>query len=126
MNRKQKLDQALDALEEEIKNTPLSVRLEIDEYDSKPYKYTLMGGVRFNPKYLYFKELPTFIEEKLAILKMLNDYQEIPTLGKKFSENTYHIYMSPAVWESLIPTAHLTKTPYQGETDANTSTKTTT
>ena len=105
--RKEKLGKDLDLLEENLKHTPMAVRLMINE-DSK-FKYVLMGGMQFNPKWLYFYELPEFISEKLALLKMLNRFEEIPDVGKRFDENTYRMWMRPAVWESIEPLAVASK-----------------
>lgn len=101
--RKQKLYADLDALAEELVTTPRMVRITIMK--NTKFVYLLEGGLKFEPKYLHFNELPPFIAERIAILKMLNNYEEIPDIGKKFSDTVYHIPISIRVWESLIPSA---------------------
>jgi hypothetical protein len=98
--RAERLYKALDELGEELANTPRSVRLSIIDGI-----YVLEGGFGFQPQVLRFDKLPTFIEERLAILKMLNDFQMIPDIGKKVSKDVYHVPMSIRVWESIIPLA---------------------
>jgi hypothetical protein len=67
--------------------------------------YVLQGGLKFKPPTIGLYELPTFIEEKLVLLKMLNDRQGIPGIGRRVNAGVYYVGMSPAVWESLLPLA---------------------
>lgn len=103
--RKEKLYADLDALGEELVTTPMMVRLTVlDDLDWN-CKYLLEAGFKFDPRILRFNELPPFLAERLAILKMLNKFQEIPDIGKRFSDNVYHVPISVRVWESIAPTA---------------------
>ena len=84
--------------------------------------YLLQGGTPFDPRTICLMEVPTYITEALAILKMLNRGEKVEGLGKKQTDKTYYIYMSPNVWESLVPnsvpfsTQHLVRTQYVHKT----------
>ena len=60
-----------------------------------------MGNKWFDPQTLYFKELPKLMAEKIVLLNMLDNQEEIPEVGRKRTAGTYYLYITPNEWKAL-------------------------
>lgn len=85
---------------------PNSFALRISLYDNGAAELTpsaqLHSGASHIPKYM----MPDFITEPLAMLKMLNNGERIGSVGKRYTDRLFYVYVDADVWQNFIDKAH--------------------
>ena len=82
----------IDADLEEAMNLPMSARVDI-------LHNVMMGGVYHRPRTMHFDALPRTVQDKIALLKMLNNYEAIPDVGEKRNQYIYYLKISQNLWK---------------------------
>jgi hypothetical protein len=57
----------------------------------------------FSPKDFEVKKIPELLQERINVLRMLGDTQEIKDYGRKFASNVYYAYITQEEWKTLQP-----------------------
>lgn len=95
-DREKALHKALDKIVADAYDKPMSVRVEIGNR-----LICLMGSKWFDPSTLYFEELPQVVAEKIVLLKMLNNFQRLEGIGKKYNDTMFYVFITPNQWQQF-------------------------
>jgi hypothetical protein len=95
-DRVEALHKRLDHVFETMRDKPFSVRVYFGDK-----LISMMGNNMFDPSTLYFKVLPELVESKIVMLRMLRGGEGIPDVGRRHSQDTFYISLTPRQWESF-------------------------
>lgn len=74
-----------------------STRVEIQDNGS----ICLVGGLKHRPQCLWLNELPKFLKDKITMLDVAGAGHEVPSLGRKLFNESYHIGLTLDEWKKL-------------------------